>query len=111
MVPQPLRDICKLLFHRAALRNLERSMLVFSLPLSELVTQAWLQPSIHPLSGLSWGTHPLHGNENPCCARGLAAISQGKAHTVVLSAAFWLQTSTFSLERDVLPARNQSRKK
>lgn len=43
VVPGPLHEICKLLFHKDVLKNLERSMLVFSLPLSELVTQAWLQ--------------------------------------------------------------------
>lgn len=46
VVPGPLRD--KLLFHKAALKNLERSMLIFSLPLSELVTQGWLQANTLP---------------------------------------------------------------
>lgn len=48
MVPRPLHEMCKLLFHKAALWNLERSMLVFSLPLSVLVTQAWLQTNTPP---------------------------------------------------------------
>lgn len=114
MVPEPLRAIYKPLFHEAALNNLEKPLLFFLSPLSELVTQMQLQIEPPPYQAhLRVLAEPVW-DEHPCRARDLAAVSQGKAHNMVLGAAFWLQTSIFPLESDaraVLPARNRNRKK
>lgn len=57
MAPGPLPEMCKLLFHKAALMNLERLMLIFSLPLSELVTRHGCKPT-PPLIRLVLGHLP-----------------------------------------------------
>lgn len=57
VVPGPLRAIRKLLFHEAALNNLEKPPLFFLSPLSELVTQVQLQTK-PPLTRLASGRSP-----------------------------------------------------
>lgn len=97
MVPGPLYVIRKLLFHEAALNNLEKKLLFFLLPLSRLAPKCSCKPS-SPLPG--WSRGPCSDrDEHPCHAGGLAAISQGKAHGIVLSAAFWFQTPIFPSQK------------